>query len=143
MKTRSIISGLAVGLLALPWGCSTVDHRLGVERSAEPGPIVSAPDEAGAPDSSELFTNYCPSNRCPPGHTTCPSSEFLCDADLRTDLNNCGECGNVCPRGGLDQYVCVEGRCVLSCKANQALDCDGVPDNGCEASPASDDNCGY
>ncbi len=144
MKTRSIITGLAVSLLALAWGCSTVDHRLGVERGAEPGPFVSAPDDSGAPDASVLFTNYCPSNQCPPGHTTCPSSQFRCDVDLLTDLNNCGECGNACPRGsGSADYACVGGRCVMNCKAGYALDCDGVPDNGCETSPLSNDHCGY
>lgn len=140
MKTRSIISGLAVGLLALPWGCSTVDHRLGVERPAEPRPFVSAPEDSGALDGSELITNYCPSNRCSPGHKTCPSSQFLCDVDLLTDLNNCGECGNKCPQRG---YICTEGRCMLSCNNTNEFDCDGIPDNGCEAKALSNDNCGY
>jgi len=100
--------------------------------------------DAAIPDEGDDLRPYCASSRCPPGHTTCPTSQFICDVDLRTDMNNCGECGNMCPTaGGTDQYICAEGRCVLSCRPSSALDCDGIPDNGCEAKPLSNDNCGY
>ena len=110
-----------------------------------PPPAFVDPDAgANKPDGNDLIT-YCPSDRCPAGHTTCPSSPHLCDVDLRTDVNNCGECGNACPKPGGGEgetYACIEGRCTLTCDQGVALDCDGVPDNGCEARLPDNDNCG-
>ena len=125
---------------ALAWlgGCGGADVTVAEMDDATP-PAFAAPD--AAPDAIALgVTAYCPSDRCPPGHTTCPSSQFLCDVDLLTDVNNCGECGNKCPS---KNSMCAEGRCVLSCNNATELDCDGLPDNGCEAKTLSNDNCGY
>ena len=139
-------SFLLATALALASACSTETRAVYLGRE-DPAPTFTSPDAGddggGGPSGSDKLTNYCPSSQCPAGHTTCPSSQFLCDVDLRTDLNNCGECGNRCPVGGMDKYVCVEGRCELVCNALQALNCDGVPDNGCETNPLSNDNCGY
>ncbi|MBN9164781.1 MAG: hypothetical protein BGO98_09200 [Myxococcales bacterium 68-20] len=108
----------------------------------EAPPEFASTEDAGR-DAESGSTLYCPSNRCPAGHTTCPSSEFLCDVDLLTDVNNCGECGNKCPpKNSRGTFNCAEGRCVLGCILSNALDCDGVPDNGCETTAFSDDNCG-
>jgi len=144
MKTLSIITGLAVSLLALPWGCSSVDHRLGVERSPEPGPFVSAAlPEAGADAEAGLIA-YCPSSQCPPGFTTCPDSRFPCDTNILADSSNCGACGNVCPaQTGFEAFSCVEGKCQLECRAGTgAKDCDGLIDNGCESMRFDTLNCG-
>ena len=114
-----------------------------VGRYVDDGPppeFGSAPEDSGAGDARSRATEYCPSNRCPPGHATCPSSQFFCDVDLLTDMYNCGECGNVCPR--LNSYECVDGQCLLKCDPWMRLDCDGIADNGCETSPLSNDNCG-
>ena len=130
---------------ALAWlgGCGGADVTVAEMDDATP-PAFSAPD--AEPDAIAIgFTAYCPSDRCPPGHTTCPNSQFLCDTDLLTDPYNCGECGNACRSsvvGGNEDYACVDGRCVMACKEQDALDCDGVPDNGCETHPSSDDHCG-
>jgi len=139
---RTIV--LAGGLLGVFVACSTGDAVIGEVAPERPGvSFVSEDASVATPESGHRL--YCASSQCPPGHTTCPSSDFLCDVDLLTDLNNCGECGNMCPRpgSGSSSYTCVEGRCVLNCLATQELDCDGVPDNGCEAKPSSNDNCGY
>lgn len=88
---------------------------------------------------------YCPSNRCPANRTTCPSSRFPCDVDLMTDLHNCGQCGHSCSDAppGVASVQCVEGKCVMTCHAPPGLiDCDGIPDNGCETDSRDDDNCG-
>lgn len=103
-------------------------------------PIDGGRDDAAASETG--LTEYCASDECPPGTTTCPLSNFRCDVDLRTDRNNCGACGVVCPadqKGAL--YECVEGACVMQCKEGLA-DCDGVVDNGCEVSTRTDANCG-
>jgi hypothetical protein len=130
-----------VGALLAVVACSERRTDLGGD-PIEP-PAFVAPDAGLATDTGIDLTSYCPSDRCPAGHTTCPTSLFSCDVDLSTDPNNCGECGNVCPsKGVLESYSCIEGRCVLNCNANVALNCDGVPDNGCETMLPNSDHCG-
>ncbi len=142
MNTPNLSSLLfTASVVFVAWtGCSSERVDIGTFMTDTPAaPPLGAADASTSP--TEELKSYCPSNRCPPGHTTCPSSQFLCDVDLLTDVNNCGECGNMCP--GNRKYSCLEGRCVLNCNSNQELDCDGLPDNGCETSADSNDNCGY
>ncbi len=109
---------------------------------ASTGPAFVPPPEPDAGDDRSRLVEYCPSDRCPDGYTTCPNSVFRCDVNLKTDRANCGACGSVCPSDGPSVFECVDGKCVLSCNPLSASDCDGVVDNGCET-PASDPkNCG-
>ena len=110
---------------------------------SSPG-LVTTPAADTSNDGRAPLVEYCPSDRCPDGYTTCPSSLFRCDVNLQSDRNNCGACGSVCPSsaGGGGRFECVEGRCELTCPPDGNSDCDGVADNGCET-PASDPkNCG-
>ncbi len=132
-----------IASVTLTWlfaGCGT-DVTIAENYDAAPPALVSPDAEPVLPRAG--LTEYCPSSQCPAGHTTCPGSRFRCEVDLRTDENNCGVCGNVCPARGIDEtYACVDGRCVMECDVGQkAMDCDGFPDNGCETHP-NDDNCG-
>ena len=142
-KAAALGTALLLSLAAAaPSGCSQ-SIRIGEEVPPDGGGVFIPPESDAATDASMELRSYCPSDRCPSGHTTCPNSQFLCDVDLLTDVENCGECGNACPRsGGNEQYSCVNGRCAMTCMVANALDCDGVPDNGCETSPLSNDHCG-
>ncbi|MBX3220494.1 MAG: hypothetical protein KF795_08250 [Labilithrix sp.] len=135
--------GLLGGLVAVV-ACTERRTDLGGDPASPPAFIE--PDADLIPDAGIELRSYCPSDRCPPGHTTCPNSQFLCDTDLLSDPFNCGECGNACrssTTGANEDYSCIDGRCVLTCNEQRALDCDGIPDNGCEAAPNDNDNCGY
>lgn len=140
---RRFAPAIPVAALVAVVACSDrTSYIVGVDLT--PPPAFVDPDAGESkPDGNDLVT-YCPSDRCPPGHTTCPSSIFLCDVDLLTDPNNCGECGNACPdkAGSGEEYACVEGRCKLTCMEHSVLDCDGIPDNGCETVLPDNDNCG-
>jgi len=143
MKSRNVeLAAALLGACVIVVACGTSEQR--VLGTAEPEPLPLIASDAGAPEAStETFTSYCPSDRCPAGHTTCPNSHFLCDVNLLTDPLNCGECGNACPPSSLvEEFTCVGGRCVMVCKNQYGLDCDGVPDNGCETPPTSNDHCG-
>ena len=106
-------------------------------------PSFEVATDAGAAEDAEAgLIAYCPSSACPPGFTTCPDSRFPCDTNVSVDSMNCGACGVACPqRAGGSSYVCVEGACTMKC-TEPALDCDGIPDNGCEASAYAASSCG-
>ncbi len=125
-----------------PSGCSQ-SVLIGEDAPSDGGvPTFLVPDAATA-DASQGLTEYCPSNKCPSGYTTCSGSRFPCDVNLMTDRNNCGECGFACPAAtSREWYECVDGHCLLMCTNGTTLDCDGFPDNGCESSFNSNDSCG-
>lgn len=133
-------------VVALGAACATTNNDMVIGYDCDSGfckdappPAFTAPD--AAPELNEL-TNYCASNHCPTGYTTCSTSTFQCDVDIRSDRMNCGACDSPCPQGlGYEQFDCVNGKCALTCKGD-FLDCDGIPDNGCEVARGTDnDNC--
>jgi len=147
MKKTSVVV-LATAILV---ACGSV-RRVDLRGSDASGSLdASAPsftkEDAAATVEREAggLTSYCPSDKCSEPYTTCPSSRFRCDVNLATDNANCGACGVVCPvvpgLGGV--FQCVNGTCELKCSnaTRPTADCDGIPDNGCEASLGSNDNC--
>ncbi|WP_146651450.1 hypothetical protein [Labilithrix luteola] len=112
--------------------------------AAPPATFTDPPRDEDAAGGEQPLTNYCPSNKCPVGRTTCPTSRFRCDVDLMTDRNNCGACGARCPSAtNSETFECVEGRCVMQCETQRPMfDCDGIPDNGCEIMANTNDHCG-
>jgi hypothetical protein len=62
--------------------------------------------------------------------------------DLETDADNCGSCGYLCPRVANAVPTCERTRCNYECVDGFA-DCNGRPDDGCEANLAKDPHhCG-
>ncbi|MDF2692426.1 MAG: hypothetical protein K0S65_809 [Labilithrix sp.] len=123
------------------WGCNGGDVVLAENYDAAPPSLLSPDATSVAPEAGLI--EYCPSDKCPPGRTTCAGSRFPCDVDLQTDLNNCGGCGLACPQFTNDPMTCVEGVCVMRCSSDTA-DCDGILENGCEKylGLPDNDNCG-
>jgi hypothetical protein len=57
--------------------------------------------------------------------------------DLASDPKNCGACGKVCAAGAHTTATCEAGTCVSTCAPGFG-DCNGQPDDGCEADLAKD-----
>lgn len=65
-----------------------------------------------------------------------------CEANVHSDANNCGDCGNVCPPAPNASPSCFVKECDFFCNAHFG-DCDANPENGCEVDLTSDNkNCG-
>lgn len=65
-------------------------------------------------------------------------------ADVAVDVHHCGGCDRDCTlRPGVDAsgVACASGACVLACDAHRA-DCNGDPDDGCEAMLDTTTQCG-
>lgn len=84
----------------------------------------------------------CAVSRCDPGRGDCnQKAADGCEADLNTDLSNCGACGVVC-RSIHGKARCDSGTCKLACASGYA-NCDGNPSNGCETDTLSNvEHCG-
>ncbi|MBX3199527.1 MAG: hypothetical protein KF850_12020 [Labilithrix sp.] len=142
MRTPSVVASAAALSLVLAWGCDSSDDRLGYE-TAGPAPVFGAADAGADPDAGPGAL-YCATSECSFGFTTCASSRFLCDVNLLSDRDNCGACGNACPKETNNStFLCIDGACVMDCKTSpQHYDCDGIVDNGCETWPTNDEHCG-
>ena len=61
--------------------------------------------------------------------------------NVLTDLNHCGECGNVCDLDNATE-VCADGSCAIAECDEDYGDCDGEAWNGCETWLDSPESCG-
>ncbi|MDF2697488.1 MAG: hypothetical protein K0S65_5871, partial [Labilithrix sp.] len=118
--------------------------------SSAPGLFVApdAGDKDASSDASGPFVAMCATTECPAPYATCAKvPRYGCETNLSNDMDNCGACGNSCrislPPQLNAEMRCVDGECRSLCSPQKFLDCNGVPDDGCETDPTSDSkNCG-
>jgi len=95
-------------------------------------------------DTGVCVSGGCRPIDCTPGWDDCDGNPTNgCERDVQNDATNCGGCGNDCTGGGTaPASTCTGGTCNIVCPPGQ-MDCDGNPNNGCEALTDSDlNNCG-
>jgi 6-phosphogluconolactonase (cycloisomerase 2 family) len=96
-------------------------------------------------NAASCATGACTVAYCAPGWADCDAKfENGCEVNLAVDANNCGKCGAACAAGAnAAGSACVNSVCQLvGCAAGYG-DCDGKPENGCEANLTNDiSNCG-
>lgn len=100
--------------------------------------------------SGVCSNRQCQMDACDEGFDDCNADDSDgCEADL-SSIDSCGACGVVCGDENTRRYgvECDEGAtpdqnsCWLDCE-DGFRDCDGIPNNGCEANIATDPNhCG-
>lgn len=156
---RPILATLAslAGVALLASSCSSSGRSFVLVEDAldgaapPPPPPFEDTSDASIDARASAAVEMCPTNECPPGRLSCPNNPLLCAVDLSSDNDNCGECGHKCPATenpilGYDKTVCIGGECKLQCtilSGVSRLDCNGLPDDGCEAIPTVDNNnCG-
>jgi len=77
----------------------------------------------------------CAPGACLSGYGDCDGDATNnCEANLLTDLDNCGVCGRSCDPQSAGGFACVGGQCVVSQCAVGLADCDDDANNGCETS---------
>jgi hypothetical protein len=107
---------------------------------------IECPDDGGV--TPYCLNGVCGGTVCPEGFGNCngdPSDE--CEQDLRTSVESCGSCGNLCVVAN-GTPACIDGECVVgSCSEGfgncNAGDEDGGYADGCETNTnVSTSNCG-
>ncbi len=89
-------------------------------------------------------TQICQFDRCYDqcdGTNPCDDGQACCDglcADIKSDANNCGGCDVVCEADDNSTLTCSSGFCEVASCEEPFDDCDGNPENGCEADLTSD-----
>src|SRR5262245_33031863 len=90
-------------------------------------------------DTGECIDGEC---RCGAG-VPCSTGQHCCAdncIDVSSDVENCSECGMVCPMGQRSVRTCGGGTCGFDCDDGFA-DCTG-PTDGCETDLSTLANCG-
>ena len=132
-------------LAAIAIGCTTSNDNLRILGfdPAPPPPSFTEPDTGPPP---QVDRPMCISYDCPAPYATCLDTPGLCTVNLDIDPNNCGACGHTCefPEGAIEprgSLACSGGKCFLQCEGEFG-DCNGLLEDGCEASLTDPANCG-
>jgi hypothetical protein len=122
-------------------GCETDLHTN--TNCAFCGDDCDLPHSTSACQMGSPASYACAVTLCDDGYKDCdmlPANG--CEVNYKTDANNCGSCGNVCPSGPHSTATCDQGTCKLECDPG-FTDCDNNPTNGCEIQTSNDlNNCG-
>jgi hypothetical protein len=121
------------------WQCTEIGCMACVEgemRDAGDGCNTCTCDASGSFICTRL---YCPVT-CEPDSADCDGvRENGCEADLQNSVENCGQCGYYCAHAGASS-VCKAGGCFLDRCMDGYEDCNGDPNDGCEA-PVGEGGC--
>jgi hypothetical protein len=155
-RAAVLVTGLTSVAIALSSGCAETSIDVGTrigDDAGEPPPAFTPRDSGTDAEAATPTSKACIATTCPAPFATC-GDDYRCNANLDTDSNNCGECGNVCPAefGYLHMSsACVKGVCQPACakefdngaKFNNFGDCNKILEDGCEVSLSKDpNNCG-
>jgi hypothetical protein len=89
--------------------------------------------------TGEFCSSSACTAECVPPNTVCGA---LC-TNLKTDPGNCGMCGEPCFPSNVAAATCSGGACGYTACQTGFSDCNGKPEDGCEASTSGDVfNCG-
>lgn len=99
----------------------------------------TADADPGDPNSLGVCSGGSAQVGCKTGFDARCGSPLRC-TNRQTDRNNCGACGVVCSNTN-GTTACVAGKCVPTCDSAHA-DCNGNPNDGCEADVSSNATCG-
>ncbi len=85
----------------------------------------------------------CKIASCSPGYKDCnKTAEDGCETLLATSPLHCGACGKACTLPSATSS-CILGKCTIVACLGGTLDCNGLPDDGCEVNPQTDPaHCG-
>lgn len=87
-------------------------------------------------------TGRCGVGQCDPGYGDCNHElKDGCEQPLN-DLAHCGSCDSSCQRPHVAKSECENGSCVVTGCEPGWEDCNGKPEDGCEANLAAADSCG-
>ncbi len=135
-----LIAAIAVSAMVSIIGCEPL-HR-DIEKELPSG-------DAGVPDdvADENDADECvPGEVCGPceqGETVCQDGTTFCQnfVDLDEDIDNCGECGNVCETSASGVEVsCQSGQCIFECQSPGETFCQDF--DACVDLDEDIDNCG-
>jgi hypothetical protein len=94
--------------------------------------------------TAQCLQGQCLLIKCEDGWGNCDNDlDDGCEHDVTDDLDNCGECTNVCPDVADATVGCVDSECAITECDGHAGDCDGKLESGCESDLWTDiDHCG-
>jgi len=103
--------------------------------------LVAGPDGISCPIShgkGTCVSGSCHVAKCSPGYKDCNKvAADGCETLLATSIQHCGACAKSCDLPDATS-TCVLGHCeVVACTGGR-LDCNGLPDDGCEVDPKTD-----
>lgn len=126
-------------------GCET-DISNDVDNCGACGRKCSTSHVSSRSCSNGLCNSFCLSGYDNCSQPAAPAADDGCEANIGTDVNNCGGCGRVCSSTNVATRSCSGGRCDSSCNSgwgNCTQPTAPSSDDGCETDITTDPNhCG-